>query len=200
MTMAGTSQIAIVILAGGQGLRIGGTKAQKMLDGHTLLSHALAKARTWSDMVAVSLREEKQAVGGADCQLLFDDPRIDGPLAGLASALAYATACRRTHVLTVACDTPFLPDNLSDRLVSEIGTCGAALAQCGERLQPLCSLWSCDAADELAAYVQSGRKALIGFAETIGYTPVIWPADEVCSFFNINTQHDLHTAEQRLCE
>ena len=193
--MTDTGRIAVVILAGGRGLRIGGAKAQRMLQGRTLLNHVLAKARSWSDKVAVSLREKNQADCDADCPLLFDDPRIDGPLAGLASALAYAAACQRPYVLTVACDTPFLPDDLADRLACAIGPRGAALAQCGERLQPLCSLWSRNVTDDLAAYVQSGKTSLIGFAEAIEYVPVGWPADAARSFFNINSQQDLRRAE-----
>jgi molybdopterin-guanine dinucleotide biosynthesis protein A len=46
----------IVILAGGEGRRIGGGKPQRMLGGETLLDRALGRARSWSDEVLVAAR------------------------------------------------------------------------------------------------------------------------------------------------
>src|SRR5205085_10956308 len=95
----------VVILAGGEGRRIGGGKPQLLLGGESLLDRALRRARSWSAEVLVAARE------GAD---IADDPAIEGPLSGIAAALALGD-----DVLTIACDMPFLPDDLPQRLVSD---------------------------------------------------------------------------------
>jgi molybdopterin-guanine dinucleotide biosynthesis protein A len=46
--------VRIVILAGGEGRRIGGGKPMRMLGGETLLDRALAIGRRWSDDVLVA--------------------------------------------------------------------------------------------------------------------------------------------------
>jgi molybdopterin-guanine dinucleotide biosynthesis protein A len=170
--------VRIVILAGGEGRRIGGGKPMRMLGGKTLLDRALAIARGWSDEVLV-------ADGTSDA------PGIEGPLGGVASALA-----RGGDILTIPCDMPFLPGDLPERL----GRTGAAaaLAQSGGRLHPVCALWRARAGEGLAAYAASGRRSLHGFAEAVGYEAIAWGTDPIDPFFNINDPDDLARAEAML--
>lgn len=170
----------IVILAGGEGRRIGGGKPQRRLGGETLLERALRQARRWSGDVLV-------AAPGAD---LADDPGIEGPLGGIAAALALGG-----DVLTIPCDMPFLPDDLPGRLVSEAA---ATVAASAGRLHPVCALWKAEARLSLAAYVATGRRSLTGFAEAVGYEAVTWPAEPFDPFFNVNDEADLARAEALL--
>jgi molybdopterin-guanine dinucleotide biosynthesis protein A len=48
---------------------------------------------------------------------IADEPRGAGPLAGLHAALRYALRCRRTHVIAVACDMPFVSSEALNELV-----------------------------------------------------------------------------------
>lgn len=171
----------IVILAGGEGRRIGGSKPQRLLGGVTLLDRALARARGWSDEVLVAARQ------GGD---LSDDPAIEGPLGGVAAALALGG-----DVLTIPCDMPFLPDDLPARLQSDAA---ATVAASGGRLHPVCALWKAEAAETLPAYLASGRRSLVGFAEAVGYEAVEWPVAPFDPFFNINDEDDLARAEALL--
>lgn len=88
---------AILILAGGEGQRIGGRKPMRLLGGQTLLDRAIERARGWSDKVALAVRSASQ-VGGFDVDLLIDRPGLEGPLGGLASAIGLD----RPIVLTIA--------------------------------------------------------------------------------------------------
>ena len=47
--------IAVVVLAGGQGNRIGGHKPQRMLAGERLIDRAVRQSRRWSDLVSAKL-------------------------------------------------------------------------------------------------------------------------------------------------
>jgi molybdopterin-guanine dinucleotide biosynthesis protein A len=166
--------VRIVILAGGEGRRIGGAKPLRMLGGETLLDRALAIARSWSDDVLV-------ADGGTDA------PGIEGPLGGVAAALGLGG-----DILTIPCDMPFLPGDLPERLGRTKEA--AALAQSGGRLHPVCALWRARAADGLAAYAATGRRSLHGFAEAVGYEAVAWGTGPIDPFFNINDADDLARA------
>jgi molybdopterin-guanine dinucleotide biosynthesis protein A len=168
----------IVILAGGAGRRIGGGKPLRMLGGERLLDRALRIARGWSDDVLIADRSS-------------DAPGIEGPLGGIAAALAWGG-----DILAIPCDMPFLPTDLPERL----GVPGeaAVLAQSGGRLHPVCALWRARAADGLAVYVASGRRSLHGFAEAVGYATVAWGTEPIDPFFNINDEADLARAETLL--
>src|SRR5689334_358156 len=99
--------IVCVVLAGGEGRRMGGGKPLQRFGDGTLLDRALALARGYADDVAVAVRAAAQA-GGSDAPLIFDDPAIEGPLGGVAAALAHARAAGADAVLTLPCDAPRL--------------------------------------------------------------------------------------------
>jgi molybdopterin-guanine dinucleotide biosynthesis protein A len=187
---------AVVLLAGGEGRRIGGGKLQRRLAGETLLGRALSKARNWSDHVALALRDGQPGVPGV--RALHDDPAIEGPLAGIASGLRYAEQASLDAVLTLPCDTPFLPEDLPARLQAAIGEEHAAIAASGDRIHPACGLWRRDAIDRLPGYLATGRRSIWGFAEHIGHVAVPWPIDPVDPFTNINDEADLARAETLL--
>jgi molybdopterin-guanine dinucleotide biosynthesis protein A len=190
-----SAEVAVVILAGGEGSRIGGSKPLRLLAGERLIDRALRIARGWSDAVAIAVRDAAQAPG-TDAPLLFDDPRTEGPLAGLIAAIGFARDVGRPFVLTIAADMPFLPDDLLSRLRREIGTSACAIATSGGRLHPVCGLWALSAQDGLEPYLATRRRRLHGFAEAIGFVAVEWPADPSDPFFNVNDLADLKAAER----
>lgn len=190
-------KFAVVILAGGEGRRIGGEKPRRMLGGKTLMARAEAMARHWSDLSAASIRTSGQVNCTAlDC--IFDEPGIDGPLAGLVAALRFARDAGREAVLTIPADMPFLPADLAGRLTQAIGNAAAALARSGGRLHPVCGLWSTRTLETLPGYLASKRLSLKGLAETAGCIAVDWPATPIDPFFNINSEEDLRHAEEML--
>jgi molybdopterin-guanine dinucleotide biosynthesis protein A len=186
-------RIAVLILAGGEGSRIGGAKPLRLLGGRTLLDRAIEQARTWSDTVAVAARSAAQ-LSDPDAILLIDPPGLEGPLGGLASALRL----ERPAVLTIPCDMPFLPDDLPQRLATALAGHGAALAASGGHVHPVCGLWRSDALARMRDCVATRRRSLIGFAETIGYAAVEWASEPIDPFFNINSSDDLAAAERLL--
>ena len=53
----------MVILAGGEGSRIGGGKPLMRLAGERLIDRALRTARGWSDLIAVAVRDPPRSSG-----------------------------------------------------------------------------------------------------------------------------------------
>lgn len=187
--------VAIVIAAGGKGVRIGGAKASRLLAGYQLIDHAVAWAKRYTDTVALAVRQS-DTDWGTGLPLLVDRHHDIGPITALASAFRFARARQRQAVLMIGCDMPFLPDDLLIRLRAALPAHGAAMPiNCGRR-HPMATLW---APDERAieAYILADGQSLWRFAQLVGLTEVEW--NEVPdTFLNINQPADLAAAEQRL--
>lgn len=182
----------VVILAGGEGRRMGGGKPLRPLGTTTLLGQALSLARTYSHDVAVAVREGAQVGGAADVPLLLDDPAIEGPLAGLASALRFGARLRADCVLTLPCDSPRLPRDLAARLQGALGAdVQVAMGRSAGRLHPVCALWRVESLQALPAYLATGRRSLRDFAAAVGMTAVDWPCAGLDPFANANTPSEL---------
>ncbi len=126
-----------------------------------------------------------------------DAPGIAGPIAGLAAALRHAREVGHELLLTIPCDSPFLPVDLAERLRNAIvPEAGAALAESGGVLHPACALWRNQTFDALAPYLAGSRLSLRGFAEDVGFATATWPVQPIDPFFNVNSREDLAAAER----
>lgn len=191
-------RLVVAILAGGAGSRIGGDKPRRLLCGTSLLDRALMVARATAAPVILVVRRPEQAEGFGGTVVL-DAPGIEGPLAGLSSALTWAAEAGADRVLTLPCDMPFLPDDLSRRLEHALTPDhGVAVAASEGRLHPVCALWRTTAAQTLAQRAGEGRLSLHGLSEAVGRTVVDWPVEGGDPFININTPADLAAAEASL--
>ena len=194
--MKGSSDdVAVVVLAGGEGSRIGGNKPLLRIGSERLIDRAIGLARTYSKTVAIAVRDCAQ-VPDVDAQIINDDP-VEGPLGGLIAALRFARAENKPMLLVIPTDMPFLPADLLSRLQGAIGDHPCVLAKSSGRVHPVCSLWRTKVADRIAAYVATGRRSLHGFAEFVGATVEDWQAIPEGSFFNINSAEDLAAGERR---
>ena len=190
-------EVAVVILAGGEGRRLGGGKPLRLLGGEQLIDRAVRKARIWSATLAVAVRDAAQ-VRGSKVEVIQDRWDVEGPLGGLASALQFALARDCELLLTIPADMPFLPDDLLNRFVAAIADQSCVLSSSGGHVHPVCSLWNVSAADQLEVYAATGRRSLRGLAEAVGCAVVEWPSEPLDPFFNVNTPEHLAEAERRL--
>lgn len=189
------SDVAVVVLAGGEGKRIGGGKPSKQLGGERLIDCALRLARSWSDTVAVAVRDPSQ-LADVQADLILDED-VPGPLGGLISGMKFASAEGREFLLVIPADMPFLPADLLERLRHALGDRSCALAHSGSHVHPVCSLWRAGALAQAQGYAASGRRSLNGLAASIGFVVVEWPTTPHERFFNVNTGDDLAEANRR---
>lgn len=190
--MSGPTDIVVVVLAGGEGRRMGGSKPLRAFGTTTLIGRALELAKSYADAVAIAVRDPAQVAVEDDTPRLVDNPRYGGPIAGLASALDFGIRCGTPLVLTLPCDTPRLPGDLAMRLqVALAANADVAMAASGGRLHPTCALWRADTARRLSGYVTTGSGSLRGFAEACGMVRVDWSADAGDPFANANTPGEL---------
>lgn len=191
-----TGPCVAVVLAGGAGRRMGGGKPLRAWGEISLLTRALALARTYAHDVAVAVRDADQVGGAACAPLLFDRPDVPGPLAGLASALAFARDRGAGRVQVLACDMPRLPADLNRRL-AETFDAGAtvALPASNGRPHPICGLWSIAVEPLLADYLAQGRSSLRGLAAVSGHVVVDWGSIQPDPFVNLNSLADLQAQQ-----
>jgi molybdopterin-guanine dinucleotide biosynthesis protein A len=190
----------VIIIAGGQGHRIGGSKPSRLMAGKTLLNHAIEIATGYSSWVVISASDNILSHSIGNLRVLHDADTNIGPIAGLASALNYGAENGAGHVMIISCDTPFLPSDLLKRLQSAIGVANVAVATSKGQFHATCALWRTDALQFLPDYLAQGRRSLIGFSKTAGCIAVDWPTRPFDPFFNINTPEDLVLAEQIIAQ
>lgn len=184
-----------VILAGGEGRRMGGGKPMRLLKGRTLIEHAVSLARNWSEEVAVAVRDASQ-VGDVGAPLILDRKNIPGPLGGLVAAMEWACENGYDRVLTIPCDAPCLPADLANRLDGALAPgCGAAVAMSESRAHPTCALWRTDVLADAVRMAAVGQRSLHGLANAVDCVFVDWP-DVVDAFLNVNTPAELAAAEE----
>lgn len=188
--------VTTVILAGGLGRRIGGDKGLQSLQGRALIDWVLVAVRRDSDEILINANTAQEAYAHFGYRVIADQlPDWQGPLAGLHAALL----CAKTdYVMTVPCDTPFLPDNLLARLLDALMQCStdAAVAVAGGYRQPAIALYRRNVLPRLLAYLDSGGRKVSDWLDTLQVSEVVF--DNESDFDNINTLDDLARAAERI--
>ncbi len=137
--------ITAAILAGGAGRRLGGRdKGLELLSGRPMIAHVIKRIRPQVDDVFI-LANRNADEYAAYAEVIADDaPGFLGPLAGIATAL---THCKTPWLLTASVDVPEPPPDLATRLVEAVGDGDIAVANDGDRRQPLFALYATRLAD-----------------------------------------------------
>jgi molybdopterin-guanine dinucleotide biosynthesis protein A len=185
-----------VILAGGQGRRMGGAdKALMSLAGRTLIDRAVARLEPQVERLALSANGDPARFRALHLPVLADDASL-GPLSGISAALEWAAPLGATAVISVAVDTPFFPGDLVPRLclAAESAPEGLALARSGGDDHPTFGLWPVTMRTALRDFLNSGAKTRVRtFADAHGAARADFADDG--AFFNLNTPDDVIRAE-----
>jgi len=180
-----------VILAGGLGRRMGGVdKGLQLLAGRPLVRHVVDRLAPQVDTVLINANRSQAEYGALGYPVLADEiPDFAGPLAGLHAALC---AARTPLVLTVPCDSPYLPPDLAARLYASLVASGADLAivRADGRLHPVFCLARMHLQAPLAAYLEQGGRRVAGWCSEMGACEVNFD-DQPLAFRNFNTLDDL---------
>jgi molybdopterin-guanine dinucleotide biosynthesis protein A len=198
MALQAAGAVGQVVLAGGDGRRIGGAKPGRMLAGRSLLAHVCDGI---AGPLAVAVRADTSLPDIPGAERIIDPAGMGGPLAALVSAFAWAQVRGLPWVQLRPCDAPFLPADLTHILLARAVSSGAlaVLPESLDRLHPACGLWHVSLLALAEERAQAGRLSLIGLAQAANYVTVAWeagPGDD--PFANINTLEELAAAEARL--
>lgn len=183
------------ILAGGQGRRMGGQdKALLPLAGRPLVAHVIDRLEPQVERLALSANGDPARMSRFGLPVLPDTDTSQGPLSGLLAALDWAAPLGATHLVTAPTDAPFLPPDLTPRLLL---AGDLALARSAGNDHPTFGLWPVTLRDDLRAFLASGEKPRVrAFADAHHAARADFPDDG--AFANLNTPEDLAQAEARL--
>lgn len=187
--------ITAVILAGGRGQRMGGEdKGLVALWGRPLLAHVLDLVRDQVGSVVISANRNLQQYREFGVPVIPDPMGKQwGPLAGMAAAMR---AAKSPFLLTLACDTPCLPDNLVARLSTALQSAGPELsvAHDGQQLQNTIALIPCRLVDDLDDFLESGQRKVEIWLRQHKLVEVLY-ADVADPFLNVNSIEQLQALE-----
>ncbi len=192
--------LTAVILAGGMARRMDGQdKGLIELGGRPMIEHIIDALKPQVDHIMISANrnlQEYQRYGYPVVTDFMDG--YFGPLVGMASSLK---TCGNDRLLTVPCDSPFIPPVLASRLDSVMtdSQVDIAAAKDSERIQPVFAMIRRSTLPSLLAYLNNGgRKIDTWYAEhpmaLVDFSD--WPD----AFININTPEDKTAVEQKFTE
>lgn len=197
-----------VVLAGGQGSRMGGVdKGLQSFQGAPLALHALLRLRMqrgdWMADCMINANRNLPVYEGFGVPVWPDElGGYAGPLAGMLTALMH---CPTPYLLTVPCDTPRLPLDLAQRLCEALTEQQADLAMAAApeadgrvRTQPVFCLLGAHLLESLNAFLQEGGRKIDAWTARHRCAVVSFdrPEDDPLAFSNINTRGELHALQQ----
>jgi molybdopterin-guanine dinucleotide biosynthesis protein A len=187
--MRGAERVAAVILAGGQGRRMGGAdKGLMEYQGRPLIEWVLAALTPQVDESVISANRNLETYAAYAYRVLPDTlPDYPGPLAGVLAAMQAVDA---DWLLVAPCDTPHLPADLKRRLLDAAHRDGVPLAVAADavRTHHTCFIVRTDQRDHLAAFLARGEHAVRHWQAGLASTTVQF--DTAC-FANLNQPRDL---------
>jgi molybdopterin-guanine dinucleotide biosynthesis protein A len=181
-----------LVLAGGQGRRMGGVdKGLQPLRGKPMAQWALERLAPQVDEVLINCNQNLESYARFGYRLVPDEiGGFAGPLAGLHAGLKAATY---PIVVTVPCDSPFLPQDLVRRLRTHLGSNDLAVAKTGGQPHPVFSLVRKDVLDNLERFLRAGGRKIDAWYAALRTVEVSFD-DEADAFRNINTLEELGKA------
>ncbi|HUP94693.1 MAG TPA: molybdenum cofactor guanylyltransferase MobA [Burkholderiales bacterium] len=185
-----------IVLAGGQGRRMGGVdKGLKLLGGKPMAQWAIERLAPQVDEILINANQnldEYRAFGHAVIPDAIGG--FAGPLAGLHRGL---TEARHDLVATVPCDSPFLPPDLVARLLGALEAHNAelAVARTGDQPHPVFCLCRRSVLPGLNAFLEQGGRKIDAWYAALKVVEVAFD-DEPDAFSNINTEAELRLAQQ----
>lgn len=189
-------QIYGVILAGGQGRRMGGVdKGLVPLHGRPMVAWVIERLHPQVGELVINANQNLDRYRELGPVVYPDEiGGYIGPLAGLHAAL------RRTAlpmVVTAPCDSPFLPTDLVARLHAALleNNADLAVACAQDRRHPVFSLCRHSVLPVLEAYLASGGRKMDGWYAPLTHVDVSFD-DQPDAFRNINTRIELDDLER----
>ena len=180
-----------LILAGGQGRRMGGVdKGLQAFRGKRLVDHVYERLAPQVGGIIINANQNYDAYKSFGVRVVSDAiGNFAGPLAGLHARLSIS---RRPYLVSAPCDSPFLPGDLVARLFAGIEDSGAelAVARTGKWLQPVFCLLRSGVLDHLTAFLKGGGRKVDAWYATLPVAEVQFD-DETEAFANINTSDEL---------
>jgi molybdenum cofactor guanylyltransferase len=205
-TNAASPHYAVAVIAGGDSTRMGMNKALVDVGGQPIIERVLARVRDLGQTETLLIANEHDAYAHLGLPVYPDVMPGKGSLGGIYAAVYHTTA---PHVLTVACDMPFLETDLLRYmlrlLTDETPPPDVVVPRVEDYPQGLHAIYSKGCLVPIRERLEQDRLKVIGFYPDVRvrymdedeYTPYI-PGGQ--PFFNVNTPEQLAAARQFAAE
>lgn len=190
--------ITAVILAGGKARRMDGEdKGLINLNGRTLIDYIISALRPQAGDILINANRNRQQYSRYGLPVVADMlGDYFGPLVGMATGMH---STDRPYIVTVPCDSPFIPDMLVETLYQALYDAQAAIsvAHDGTRLQPVFALLRCQLLADLLSYLNTGGRKIDTWYERQPLAIADF-SNLPETFLNLNTPEDKLTLESRI--
>jgi molybdenum cofactor guanylyltransferase len=178
-----------IVLAGGQGRRMGGVdKGLQPLRGRPMIEWVLERLGPQVAEILINANQNLETYEKYGRRVVPDEiAGFAGPLAGLHAGLK---AAANPLVVTVPCDSPFLPADLVSRLHGSLKNHDLAVAKTGQQPHPVFALMKRQVRESLEAFLASGGRKIDAWYAALKVVEVSFD-DEADAFRNINTIEEL---------
>jgi len=199
--LLGRKKMTGVILAGGEGKRLGLDKTEIVIARELLIETIISKLReSFEEIVLITSKNKLKKYTSRFSHLnvkiytdIFDEK---GAIAGIHSGLYHSS---NYHSFFVGCDMPFLNPSLIDYFKQISDSNDVVVAQCESGFEPLHAVYSKRCMSYLEKLIQSNNLRIYDFYDEVKLRIV--KEDEIerhdpqkLCFFNINTEKSLHEA------
>ena len=184
-----------LILAGGQGQRLGGRdKGLVSIKAQPMVAAVISRfAPQVNNQLAISANRNLATYQQFGYPVLHDrSAHFDGPLAGIQTGLHW---CPSDYLAVVPCDSPLLPHDLVSKLSSALGhgDNNVAMATVAGKRQPVFALLKVSLAASLDKFLASGERKIGKWYDAENLVCVEF--EQNIAFSNINTEDDLAEIE-----
>lgn len=193
------NDITGVILAGGRAKRMGGQdKGLLSVNGQMMIELIIDRLTPQVGEIFINANRNLEQYKKYNHPVISDNSLTDfhGPLAGMLSALKN---CNNKYILTIPCDSPFFPLDLSNRLLSALIQADAEISVVhdGQRMQPVFALIKTELADSMQDFLDNGDRKIALFYQQ-HHTVLTDLSDFTDIGLNINTPEELEKLELKL--
>jgi molybdopterin-guanine dinucleotide biosynthesis protein A len=199
--MISPEHITGLILAGGRAQRMGGIdKGLISFHQKPLIESAISRLQNQVGQILINANRNITKYAGYGYPVVMDEtPDFSGPLAGFSIGLK---GCKTPYLLTIPCDSPLLPLDLSKRLATEMergpfDLVYASSLESGKTwAQPVFCLMRANLQESLAAFLTKGDLKIDRWFKDLKTSTVIF--NDAQAFANVNTPEELKILEAAL--
>jgi molybdenum cofactor guanylyltransferase len=179
-------EATLLVLAGGGSRRMGRPKPWIEVGNTVLLRYVVARLAPAFSEVLVSFGEPEQMEQLVPYRVVFDRKPNAGPLAGLEAGLL---AARNEVMFAVACDMPYVTQQVAELAVAAARNCDAAIPRHDGLFEPVCGAYRRTALPAIVGALDAGN--LVAH-DVVEHLDVTWLEGlDVAQFESLNTPADL---------
>lgn len=197
-TATPVDDITAVILAGGKARRMDGEdKGLINLNGRALIDYIISALRPQAGDILINANRNLQQYGRYGLPVVADVlGDYLGPLVGMATGMHTTD---RPYIVTVPCDSPFIPGALVETLYRSLDDQQAdiSVAHDGTRMQPVFALLRCELLPDLLAYLDEGGRKIDTWYDRQRLAIADF-SNSPDTFMNLNTPEDKLVLESRI--